>query len=45
MTTRVRAGDTSLLDAVLDGVFTVPGDGCIDFFGVLAEVAAVDYNG
>jgi len=27
----VRAGDVSFLDAVLDGVFTVPGDGCIDF--------------
>jgi inosose dehydratase len=42
---RVRANDTSFLDAVLDGVFTVPGDGCIDFPGVLAELAAADYNG
>ena len=42
---RVRADDTSFLDAVLDGVFTVPGDGCIDFAGVLAELAAADYNG
>ena len=42
---RVRAGDTSFLDAVLGGVFTVPGDGCIDFASLLAELAAVDYNG
>ena len=45
MLARVRAGDTSFLDAVLGGVFTVPGDGCIDFTSVLAELAAVDYNG
>jgi len=43
--TRVRADDTSFLDAVLDGVFTVPGDGCIDFSGALAELTAADYNG
>ena len=42
---RVRAHDTSFLNAVLDGVFTVPGDGCIDFSGVLAELAAADYSG
>ena len=42
---RVRAHDASFLDAVLDGVFTVPGDGCIDFSGALAELAAADYNG
>ena len=45
MLARVRAGDTSFLDAVLGGVFTVPGDGCIDFASLLAELAAVDYNG
>jgi myo-inosose-2 dehydratase len=42
---RVRDRDTSFLDAVLEGVFTVPGHGCIDFSAVLAELAAVDYNG
>jgi hypothetical protein len=42
---RVRARDTSLLDAALDGVFTVPGDGCIDSSAVLTELAAADYNG
>jgi sugar phosphate isomerase/epimerase len=31
----VRAGDLSFLDAVLAGVFTVPGDGAIDFAPVL----------
>jgi inosose dehydratase len=40
-----RAGDASFLDAVLDGVFTVPGDGMLDFAAVLAALAAVDYSG
>ena len=40
--TRLRADDTSFLDAVLDGVLTAPGEACIDFSGVLAELAAVD---
>ena len=34
--------DSSFLDAVLDGVFTVPGDGCIDYAGVFS---ALDING
>jgi myo-inosose-2 dehydratase len=42
---RVRAADASFLDAVLDGVFTVPGDGCIDFSDALAELAGADYTG
>ena len=29
--------DLSFLDAVIEGVFTVPGDGCIDFVKVLNE--------
>jgi myo-inosose-2 dehydratase len=41
--TRARASDASFLDAVLDGVFTVPGDGMIDFGAVLSELA--DYRG
>jgi inosose dehydratase len=42
---RVHADDASFLDAVFHGVFTVPGDGCIDFGGVLAGLAAADYCG
>jgi inosose dehydratase len=42
---RVRNRDTSFLDAVLDGVFTVPGDGLIDYRRVLAPLAAAQYSG
>jgi inosose dehydratase len=42
---QVRRRDASFLDAVLDGVFTVPGDGTIDFEPVLAALAGVDYRG
>ena len=42
---RAKARDTSFLDALLDGVFTVPGDGAIDFATVLAPLAAVGYRG
>lgn len=35
----------SFLDAVIDGVFTVPGDGSVDFEGALKPLAAVDYKG
>ena len=37
--------DSSFLDAVLEGVFTVPGDGCIDYAEVLAPLAQVGYRG
>ncbi len=30
---------------MVDGVFTVPGDGDIDFPAVLAEMSRVDYAG
>jgi len=42
---RTRAADQSFLDAVLDGVFTVPGDGAIDFGAVLPALKAADYRG
>src|SRR5437588_3349174 len=42
---RALAEDASFLDAVLAGVFTVPGDGCIDFSGVLMALAAAEYGG
>lgn len=34
----VKTRDTSFLDAVVEGVFTVPGDGCVDFAAVLKEL-------
>ncbi|MDA0707370.1 MAG: myo-inosose-2 dehydratase [Proteobacteria bacterium] len=37
--------DSSFLDAMLDGVFTVPGDGCIDYPGVFAALQKVAYAG
>ncbi|HXW10273.1 MAG TPA: myo-inosose-2 dehydratase, partial [Steroidobacteraceae bacterium] len=41
----VRNRDTSFLDAVLAGVFTVPGDGSVDYDAVLAPLAAAGYRG
>ena len=40
-----RARDMSFLDAVLAGVFTVPGDGCIDYRGVARVLAEARYSG
>jgi inosose dehydratase len=40
---RARAEDLSFLAAVLEGVFTVPGDGCIDFAAVFRELSG--YSG
>jgi inosose dehydratase len=37
--------DASFLDAVLDGVFTVPGDGCVDYASVLEPIARAKYRG
>ena len=37
--------DASFLDAVIDGVFTVPGDGCVDYRAVLAPLADAGYSG
>jgi inosose dehydratase len=42
---RMRAADQSFLHAVLDGVFTVPGDGAIDFAAVLTALKAANYHG
>jgi inosose dehydratase len=41
----VLRDDRSFRRAVLDGVFTVPGDGAIDFPGVLRELALHGYAG
>jgi inosose dehydratase len=40
-----RRLDRSFLDSVLEGAFTVPGDGVIDFAAVLAHLKAVAYEG
>lgn len=42
---RVQNGDTSFLEAVLQGVFTVPGDGCINYNAVLEPLRAAGYDG
>ncbi|AWK89753.1 myo-inosose-2 dehydratase [Azospirillum thermophilum] len=42
---RARQSDSSFLDAVIDGVFTVPGDGCVDFPAVLRGLKTVGYAG
>jgi inosose dehydratase len=36
---RARRDRLSFLDAVIEGVYTVPGDGCIDYPGVLRELS------
>ncbi|MCW8927047.1 MAG: myo-inosose-2 dehydratase [Xanthomonadales bacterium] len=35
----------SFLESVLAGVFTVPGDGCIDYQAVWSSLQAMDYQG
>jgi inosose dehydratase len=42
---RARSTDESFMQAVLDGVFTVPGDGFIDYPAVLDILKAADYHG
>lgn len=42
---RVLNGDTSFLESVLQGVFTVPGDGCIDYAALLEPLARAGYSG
>ncbi len=43
--TRVLNRDTSFLEAVLQGVFTVPGDGSVDYPAVLGPIARAGYRG
>jgi inosose dehydratase len=42
---QVQAGAQSFLDGVLRGMFTVPGDGDIEFAKVLEALAAIQYAG
>jgi len=41
----VRNRDCSFLNAVLEGVFTIPGDGCVDFQSVFKSLALLGYAG
>lgn len=40
-----RNRDLSFLDSVLEGVFTVPGDGCIDYVSLFKGLKASHYQG
>jgi myo-inosose-2 dehydratase len=42
---QVRAADMSFLDGVVAGMFTVPGDGLVDFAPVLVQLGQVGYDG
>lgn len=37
--------DSSFLNAVLAGVFTIPGDGCVDYPSIFKGLKAADYAG
>lgn len=37
--------DSAFLNAVLEGVYTVPGDGCIDYLPIFEILKSVNYNG
>jgi inosose dehydratase len=40
-----RAEDMSFMGAVLEGIFTVPGDGSIDYASILRVLAEANYSG
>jgi inosose dehydratase len=42
---RARATDASFMGAVLEGIFTVPGDGAIDYLPLLSRLADAGYHG
>jgi inosose dehydratase len=42
---RARAEGKSFLDGVVAGMFTVPGDGDLDFASVMCALANIDYSG
>lgn len=41
----IRAANRSFLDGVLEGMFTVPGDGDLDYGEIMSALAAVAYEG
>jgi inosose dehydratase len=42
---RSRNRNASFLDAVVDGVFTIPGDGDLDFDAIFTRLVKLDYHG
>lgn len=42
---KARAEDMSFMDAVIEGIFTVPGDGFIDYPAILKVLADNNYSG
>jgi inosose dehydratase len=42
---RARERDASFMDAVVDGVFTVPGDGAVDYPSLMPVLAGAGYRG
>ncbi|MBM3598133.1 MAG: myo-inosose-2 dehydratase [Alphaproteobacteria bacterium] len=42
---RVRGVDKSFMDSVVDGVFTVPGDGAVDYARLMPILASAGYRG
>ena len=45
MLDHARAEDMSFMGAVMEGIFTVPGDGFIDYPAILAVLADAGYSG
>jgi inosose dehydratase len=42
---KARANDMSFMAAVMEGIFTVPGDGSVDFLSLLKPLAERGYDG
>jgi inosose dehydratase len=42
---KITAGKRSFLDGVLEGMFTVPGDGDLDYARIMQALAAIGYEG
>jgi inosose dehydratase len=45
MLKRARENDMSFMDAVLEGLFTVPGDGMLDYATILKSLSDAGYEG
>lgn len=45
MLEKALAGDMSFMGAVLEGIFTVPGDGFLDYASILRVLAEANYSG